>query len=253
MLIIPSLYIQEGKAISLYKGQENEQKKVYSRSPLNLAKEFAKAGATMIHLIDLDGSAAGQPINHKTIQAITSECNVPIELGGGVRTMVDVDRLFEIGVSRVILGVSARDLIPEALQKYGPERIIFGLKARRHMVESDSLPEDSDEVAEFAAKIAKFGITQIVYKDMEKQGTLYHPNYDDVDRLLETLGDDIQIYSSGGVAALDDLRILETIGTTGVIFSRAIIEHKISLRDAITQYETTQDTEVLLESLPGTR
>lgn len=239
MLIIPSLYIQQGKSVSLYKGQDNDQKKVYSKSPLNLAIEFQKQNASMLHLIDLDGSEAGQPINGEMIQEICSRLQIPVEVGGGVRTMQDIDRLFEIGVSRVILGVSANGLLEEAIAKYGPDKIIFGIKARRHMVESDSLPEDSDEVLEYIPKILKTGVKQIIYKDMEKQGTLYHPNYDDVDSLLEVLGDDIKVFSSGGVAAYDDLRILNTIGATGVIISRAFLDRKISLNEAIKRYESS--------------
>ena len=249
MLIIPALYIQKGKCISFYKGVENAQKKVYNRSPLNLALEFQKQGASMIHVIDLDGSDIGQPINVKLLKQICEKLEIPVEIGGGVRSLVDIDHLFEIGAARVILGVSARGIIQEALKKYGPNKIIFGIKARRNIIESDSLPEDSDEVIEFATKIVQMGITQIVYKDMEKMGTLYHPNYDEVDRLLVGLGDGLKICSSGGLAALDDLRILNTIGTTGVIASRAFIEGKLNLREIIERYETTQERLALLDPL----
>ncbi len=242
MLIIPALYIENGKSISLYKGHDNEQKKIYSRSPLNMAREFAKKGASLIQIIDLDGSREGCPVNQKMLQKIINETGARLEVGGGVRTMADIESLINIGVYRVILGVSARDLIPEALAKYGPEKIVFGIKARQDMmVDSDSRRGNGDEVVEVAASVVEMGIKHIVYKDLERQGTLYHPNYDDVDRLIVSLGDRAKIYSSGGVVILDDLRILDTIGTSGVIVSRAFIEHKLSLKESIDYYQTPGD------------
>lgn len=249
MLIIPGIYLQHGKAVSLYKGHENDQKKVYSKSPLNMAREFVNNGASMIHLIDLDGSANGGPMNLELIEEICSEFNVPVEIGGGIRSIKNIQQLFNRGAARVILGVSARHLIPEALKKYGPARIILGIKARRNMVESDSLPPESDEVIEIAEQAVAQGITQIVYKDMERQGALYHPNYDDVDRLILMLKG-IKIFSSGGIVANNDLEILSSIGTAGALLSRSLIEHKISLFKAIERYETDQDRASLAESLP---
>ncbi|MBT5017076.1 hypothetical protein HN748_02095 [Candidatus Peregrinibacteria bacterium] len=254
MLIIPALYIQKGHAISLYKGHENEQKKIYKRSALNLAREFEKKGAKLIQVIDLDGSYEGHPVNTGLLEKFVRELKTPLEVGGGVRTMEDIDRLMNIGVFRVILGVTARDLLPSALEKYGPERIVFGIKARQDMmVDSDSLRDNSDEVIEVGQSVVAMGVKHIVYKDLEREGTLYHPNYDDIDRLIEGLGPSVSIYSSGGIVMLDDLRILETIKAKGVVASRGFIEHKISLKAAIDQYQTTQDEATVLDFFSGTR
>lgn len=252
MLIIPSLYLQNGRSVSLYKGHENEQKKIYSRTPIEMAREFAGNGASLIQIIDLDGSHNHGPENLEVIKEITRELSIPVEVGGGIRSMETLDQCFNTGVARVILGVSARELIPEALAKYGADRIIFGIKARRSLVESDNLPADSDEVVEIAEKVVAQGITQIIYKDMETQGALYHPNYDDVDRLILILGPDIKIFSSGGVTSLTDLSILHEIKTAGVTISRALIEYKLSLSKAINYYETDQDR-AFLPDLPATR
>lgn len=233
MLIIPAIYIENGKAVSLYKGHNNEQKTIYTRSPLNIARDFAKHQPSLIQIIDLDASRAGQPVNLKIIERITLETGVPIEVGGGIRTIKDIDVLMSLGISRVILGVSARPLIPEALAKYGPDRIIFGIKAKQNMIiDSDTPTEDSDEVIEIGQSVVQMGIKHIVYKDLERQGTLYHPNYDDLDRLIEGLTG-VYIYSSGGVVSMEDLELLTRIGTAGVIISRALIEHKLSLAEAI--------------------
>jgi phosphoribosylformimino-5-aminoimidazole carboxamide ribotide isomerase len=252
MLIIPSLYIQKGKAVSLYKGHDNDQKKVYSKSPLNMAKEFAANGAALIQIIDLDGSQNHGPENLSIIRDIIEAVNVPIEVAGGIRSMEHIQECFDAGVHSVVLGVSARDLIPEALAKYGSGRILFGIKARRSMVESDSLPPESDEVIEIAEQVVELGITQVIYSDMEAQGVLFHPNYDDVDRLLMILPNHIKIYSSGGIKGMNDLDILYKIKTAGAIVSRALIEHKISISKAIDFYETDQDR-AFLRDLPETR
>lgn len=233
MLIIPSLYIQKGRCVSLYKGHENDQKKTYNRSPLNIAIEFQKQGAKEIQLVDMDGVQQGVMVNMKTIEQCLERLKTSIQVAGQIRTLEEVQHLFDLGVKRVILGVSARNLIPEAIRKYGEERIIFGIKARREWVESDSLPEESDEVIEMAEAMVRKGIKQIIYNDMERQGTLYHPNYDDVDRLITYLDPTVKVYSSGGVTALDDFRILKSIGTYGVLVSRAFVEHKINLSEAV--------------------
>ena len=252
MLIIPALYLQQGRAVSLYKGQENDQKKVYARDLFKIAREFAANGASLIQIVDLDGSRNNGPENWKVIQTIINNLSVPIELCGGIRSMEMLNRCFENKVARVILGVSARKLIPEALAKYGPEKISFGIKARQSKVESDHLPPDSDEVVEIAEQAVAHGITRIVYKDMEVQGALYHPNYDDVDRLVLMLGPKIKIISSGGVTSLGDLDILYKIKAAGVTVSRALIEHKLSLSKAIDFYETDQDRALRLD-FPDTR
>jgi phosphoribosylformimino-5-aminoimidazole carboxamide ribotide isomerase len=239
MLIIPALYIENGKAVTLYKGHDNAQKKTYSRSPLNIAKDFASRGAGLIQLIDLDGSRAGAPQNLKLIQKIATETGTKIEVGGGIRTLEDIDALMQRGISRVILGVTARNIIPAALEKYGPDRIVFGIKAKRNMiVDSDSLSENSDQVIDIAKSVAELGVKHIVYKDLEKQGTLYHPNYDDVDRLIIALPD-VYIYSSGGIASMEDFNILSGIGAAGVVACRAFVEYKINLREVLRNYQST--------------
>lgn len=237
MLIIPALYLQHGRCVSLYKGQDNEQKKVYSNSPLKLAAQWENQGVTRFHLIDIDHSMGTDPKkNHDVIAGICQRGNVPVEVGGGVRTLEGIEALFTLGVQRVVLGVSARGIIPDALAKYGPERIVFGIKARKSFVESDSLPEDSDEVLEIAEQVIAQGITEIVYKDMEREGTLYHPNYDEIERLIYFMKPGIKIYSSGGVTDLSDLKILSDIGTQGVLIGRALMEHQINLREALERY-----------------
>src|SRR3989339_15869 len=184
MLIVPAIYIQKGRCVSLYKGQETVQKKIYPGSPVNWAKSFERKGCSLIHVIDLDASQQGDLQNFKIIQKICEVVKVPISVGGAIRSIEMMETIFKMGVKKVVLGVAARFMVEEAIYKYGADNIFFGIKARREWVESDSLPEEADEVIEIAEQKAKKGVTQIVYNDMERQGTLYHPNYDEVDRLI---------------------------------------------------------------------
>jgi phosphoribosylformimino-5-aminoimidazole carboxamide ribotide isomerase len=241
MLIIPSLYIEKGRTVSLYKGEENEQKTVYNKSPLNVAKSFEKQGASLIHIIDIDASRGQGSNNLDLIKKIVNELKIPIEIGGGIRTLANIEALFSVGVKRVVLGVSAEPILEKALKKYGPDRIVLGIKARKSFVESDNLPPDSDEVLEVAEKALAKGVRYMVYKDLEREGTLFHPNYDEIERLLFFLGGKAKIFSSGGVTTLEDLSILRNLGATGVLVSRALLEYKIDLKEAIRYCETPED------------
>ncbi|KKT74987.1 MAG: 1-(5-phosphoribosyl)-5-[(5-phosphoribosylamino)methylideneamino] imidazole-4-carboxamide isomerase [Candidatus Peregrinibacteria bacterium GW2011_GWA2_44_7] len=233
MLIIPSFTLQKGRCISLYKGKDNAQKKTYGGSPVNKALEFQRQGAPKFHCVDWDGSLQEKPVNLKLIGQLCDHLEIPVQVAGGIRSMEHIEMLFELGVSEVVIGVSGRDFIPQAIQKYGTERIFLGIKSRREWVESDSLPEESDEVIEIAEQMVEKGVTRIITTDMERQGALYHPNYDDVDRLILLLGNRAQIFSCGGVVSMEDLKILKSIKTTGVLIGRALLEHKLNLAEAV--------------------
>lgn len=254
MLIIPALYLHRGRCVSWYKGTENDQKSVYHASLIKTAVRFEKEGAALLHVTDLD-SATGGIMNEELFHGIRNAITIPIEIGGGVRSLEHIDALFKMGMDRVIVGVSARQLIPEALKKHGPEKIIFGLKARGSFVDSDSLPPESDEVLEIAKQVIDLGVRKIVYKDLEREGTLFHPNYDEIERLLYFMPEGIEIFSSGGVASLRDLQILAGLEPKGVLIGRALMEHKINLKEAVETYETASDRLTLLEisSALGTR
>lgn len=234
MRIIPALHLLNGKPVSLYKGTDNAQKVVHRANPLTLAKEFQLRGASLLHVVDLGNSEA-------EVEKIVAASSAPVQVAGGIRDMKTVTRWIERGAARVVLGVAARHLLREAVEAYGPERIVFGIKARRHKVESESLPKDSDEVVEVAEQAIDQGVLHILYSDMERQGTLFHPNYDDMERLLLLLGERARIYSAGGVAAMEDFKILNELGTAGVVVSRAFVEHHLDMAVAIERYETDED------------
>lgn len=237
MLIIPSLTLQKGRCISLYKGKDNAQKKTYQGSPVNRALDFQRHGAPRVHCTDWDGSLKGEPVNLKLIGQLCEELKIPVQVAGGIRSLTHIETLFALGVSEVVIGVSGREFIPQAIQKYGAERIFFGIKSRGEWVESDSLPEESDEVLEMAEQMVEKGVTRIIYTDMERQGALYHPNYDDIDRLVLFLGNRAQIFSCGGVVSMEDLKILESINAAGVLIGRAFLEYKLSLSEAVRAFE----------------
>ncbi len=229
MQIIPSLHLQDGKCVSWYKGQQNKQKKTYFNEPLRMAKLFDMQGAKKLQIIDLNGSITGKFGNTHLIQKICNSIKSEVQLGGGIRRMEDIEKAFELGAKRVILGVSSIAILKDALNKYGGNKIIMGIKARHDLVETDlTLEGRATEVTLLAKEVQKIGITQIIYKDLEAEGTLYHPNFDIIEKIIYETGGEMDIYSSGGVADEYDLKLMKDTGAAGIIISRAFMENKLS-------------------------
>ncbi|EKD64293.1 MAG: hypothetical protein ACD_51C00028G0019 [uncultured bacterium] len=237
MKIIPNIYLLDGKCVSLYKGKENEQKRVYYKEPFHTARLFESEGAKTIQITDLNGSKTGSLYHTTIIKKICSGVDSEIQLAGGIRDMDSVEKAFKLGVSRVILGVSAIRILKEALAKYGSDKIIFGIKGRKNMVDTDlTLEGSAPEVTELAKEVEKTGVTQIIYKDLEMEGALYHPNFDEIERLIYETDGRIAVYSSGGIADEYDIKLLKDAGAAGVIVSRAFMEDVLDLSDMIEKY-----------------
>lgn len=233
MEIIPAIYIQEGKCVSWYKGYDNDQKKIYSKSPETAAKFFAGEGAKKLQIIDLDGSTAGKIINKKIIEQIKRETSLEIQVGGGIRQMEDIKELFNLGIDRVILGYSAFPIIETSFKKYGPDKILAGIKAKDDKIVTDKKLENPISVEDYAKKLVEIGIKNIIYKNIETEGTLY-PQYDEADRLNAVTR--INIYLSGGIGDMRDLEILQKAGLKGVIISKAFFEGKLDLMKCILKF-----------------
>jgi len=231
-MIIPCLYIQDGKCVSLYKGDQNKQKKVYLKDPLQMAKVFDMQGAKKLQIVDLNASKTGELENASLISRICKNIKSEVQLGGGIRTMENIKKAFELGVKRVILGVSSITILKEALREYGPDKIIMGIKARHDIVDTDlTLGGKVAEVTLLAKEVKDIGIKQIIYKDLEAEGTLYHPNFDMIEKIIYETGGEVEVYSSGGVAAEYDLKLLKDTGAAGVIIGRAFMENVLSFPD----------------------
>jgi len=224
MEVIPVLYILKGEIVTLYKGSF-DQKFVYEKNPLDFALEFEREGAKEIYVVDLDKSEFGTDINIETIKKIRSEISVPIIYGGGMRSINDIDDAFKNGMNRVVLGVSAEDVYMSAIKKYGADKIIVGIKAKGDEVVTDVERKFPLRVIDFAESLPKIGVTQVLFKDIWKEGTQIGPNYDEPDRILRMLP--LQVYYSGGISKEKHLKTLKDIGVKVAVVGKALYEREL--------------------------
>ena len=235
MIFYPAIDLKDGACVRLIKGDMNTAT-VFNASPADQALQFASAGAEWIHVVDLNGAFAGAPVNEAAAKDIIS-AGVPVQLGGGIRSMATIDAWFSAGVERVILGTAAvknPDLVRKACRAY-PGRIAVGIDARDGRVATEGWADVSDlEVADLAQRFLDTGVAVIIHTDIERDGVLKGPNVAASAELARSVA--IPVIVSGGVASLDDLKSIKAetgSGISGVISGRAIYDGRIDVADAI--------------------
>ncbi|MDR1567385.1 MAG: 1-(5-phosphoribosyl)-5-[(5-phosphoribosylamino)methylideneamino]imidazole-4-carboxamide isomerase [Streptococcaceae bacterium] len=233
MQILPAIDIKDGRAVRLYKGDFN-QETVVNQSPLAQAEIFAQAGVEYIHVVDLDGALDGVATNAKLIAEIKAKTGLKIEVGGGIRTIEQIEAYLKAGIDRVIIGsmaVKSPDFVSESLHKFGDDKIVVGIDAKGGMVATEGWLEVSDvDYLILAKKMEDLGVRLFVYTDVDRDGTLEGPNFLHYQRLVETL-EFGKVIASGGVHAASDLVELEKIGVHGVIVGKAYYSGKITLAE----------------------
>jgi len=236
MIIFPAIDIRGGKCVRLLKG-DFDKETVFSDKPEEIAKKWEAQGATFLHLVDLDGARAGHPVNLLTVKAIIAAVNIPVELGGGIRTLADVKSVLDLGVRRVILGsVAVRDpeLVREACRLYG-DRVVVGIDARDGMVAVDGWEASGNIGAvDLAKKMGEAGVKTIIYTDISRDGTLAGVNVESTAQLARESG--VRVVASGGVKSIDDIRALlpyESDGIEGVIVGKSIYMGTLDLPAAL--------------------
>ena len=233
MIIYPAIDVIHGKCVRLSQGRFSDET-VYSDSPLKIAEKWQAAGAKYIHVVDLDGARAGESKNFKTIAEIASMLNVPVQTGGGIRSMETVEKILGAGIQRVILGTSAvkdRDFVEQALLKY-PDRVAIGIDAKNGMVAIEGWEKTSDFTAiDFAIKMEGLGAKTIIYTDIARDGMLSGPNLKGMEEMTKALK--IDVIASGGVSRLKDIENLRTTGVKGVIVGKALYTGAVELARAI--------------------
>ena len=236
MIIFPAIDIRDGKCVRLFKGDFN-QENVFSDKPEEMAEKWQAEGAEFLHLVDLDGALAGKSQNLATVKKIIAAVNIPVELGGGIRTMENIDEVLALGVKRVILGsvaVKNPDLVKEACAKYG-ERIVVGIDAKDGIVAVDGWGVSGNvDVITLAKEMAKAGVKTIIYTDISRDGTLAGVNVAATAKLARESG--INIVASGGVKSTADIKALlpyEKDGIEGVIVGKSIYMKTLDLAEAI--------------------
>lgn len=235
MKIFPAIDIRGGKAVRLYKG-DFAQETVFGE-PEEMARKWEAAGGEFLHLVDLDGARAGKSVNLAVVKRIIAAVNIPVELGGGIRTMENIDEVLAAGVQRVILGsVAAKNpaLVKEACAKYG-DRVVVGIDAKDGIVAVDGWEASGNvEAVVLAKEMAKAGVKTIIYTDISRDGTLEGVNVEATAELARESG--IKVVASGGVKSLDHIKALlpyEKDGIEGVIVGKSIYMGTLDLTEAI--------------------
>jgi len=236
MIVFPAIDIRDGKCVRLLKG-DFQQETIFSDSPAAMAKKWQSQGAKYLHLVDLDGALAGSSQNLTAIKEILSVVDIPVELGGGIRTMEQIETLLALGITRVILGSAAvknPDLVRKACAKFG-ERIVVGIDAKDGIVAVEGWGKSGNiGVIELAQKMKAAGVKTIIYTDINRDGTLSGVNVEATVKLAQESG--IKIVASGGVKSLEDIRVLkaqEAAGIEGVIAGKSIYMGTLDLAAAI--------------------
>ena len=236
MIIFPAIDLRDGKCVRLLRG-DFAKETVYSSNPEDVALRWVREGAEYLHVVDLDGALAGKPQNTEVIKKILSSVQIPIEVGGGIRTLETIENTLELGVKRVILGsvaVQNRSLVKEACQRYR-DRIVVGIDAKDGITVIDGWGVSGGIPAvELAKELASFGLKTNIYTDISRDGTLSGVNIEATSKLAIESG--VDIIASGGVKSLEDIHALkkrEVDGIVGVIAGKSIYEGTLSLSEAI--------------------
>jgi len=245
LILFPAIDLKDGQCVRLYKG-DMEKATVFNDNPAGQAKTFEAAGAEWLHLVDLNGAFAGQPVNGEAVEGILSAVSMPVQLGGGIRDMKTIEMWLGKGIRRVILGtvaVKTPDLVRQAAREF-PGRVVVGIDARSGMVAVDGWADTTQmRAADLARAFEDAGVAAIVYTDIDRDGALTGVNVDATAALAEAVS--IPIIASGGVAGPDDLERLKTAagrcrGTIeGVISGRAIYDGRLTLESALRQLAET--------------
>lgn len=238
MRLYPAIDIIGGQAVRLVQG-DYDKETVYDKDPVAVAKKWEEAGASYIHVVDLDGALDGQWANRKTIKAIVDAVNIPVQTGGGVRTLEDIEERLKAGVSRVILGtvaVKKPEIVSHAVTKFGSDKIVVGIDAKNGMVAIHGWEEVSDMSALALCRAAKaVGVKTIVYTDIAKDGMMQGPNVEQTKHLVEATG--LDIIASGGVSSYEDLAEVLASGAEGAIIGKALYTDAIDLKVAVEKFE----------------
>ena len=236
MEIIPAIDLLDGACVRLHQG-DYEQVTRFSDDPVAQALSWQNQGATRLHLVDLDGAKRGEPVNDAAVRAITAALDIPVQLGGGVRSVERAQDLLGCGLDRVILGTVAieqPELVSQLAQRY-PNQIVVGIDAKEGKVATRGWIEQSDVLAtDLARRLSDAGIAAIITTDIATDGTLAGPNLTALREMAEASS--VPVIASGGIGCMGDLLSLlplEALGVSGVIVGRALYDGRVELAEAI--------------------
>jgi phosphoribosylformimino-5-aminoimidazole carboxamide ribotide isomerase len=236
MIVFPAIDMRRGCCVRLLQGRV-EAEAVYFDDPVAVAVEWEKQGAQWLHLVDLDGAMASEDNNRVLARRIFKGLGIPVQFGGGIRSLETLEELLEAGASRVIVGTAAvenEEFLTQALSQFR-ERLVIGLDARDGVIATRGWQQtESLHAVSFARKLAEMGVERIVYTDISRDGMLCGPSLSATRQIAEESG--LKVIASGGISSLDDLRHikdLEPYGVEGVIVGKALYEGKFTLKQAL--------------------
>lgn len=238
MKLYPAIDMKDGRCVRLQQGRF-DQVKIYSDSPAEVAALWESKGASFLHLVDLDGALRGRSVNAECIRQIVQTVQIPTELGGGIRTLNDIEEVLELGVYRAIIGTKAvedPDMLRQAVERFGAEHIVVGIDAKDGMVAVNGWEEVSQVSAmELALQMKEMGVKTIIYTDISRDGMLSGPNVEATKRLSDATG--LDVVASGGVSCMEDLRKIHEAGIHGAIMGKSLYEGRIDLVEAVMEFE----------------
>lgn len=236
MIILPAIDIKDGNCVRLFKGDFSTAEKV-AADYMETAKGFEKAGASWIHMVDLDGAKEGRPVNTQIYKDVAKKTSLKVEVGGGIRNIDTIRQYLSMGISRVIIGSAALknpELVKEAVLNFGSEKIAVGIDSKNGMVAAEGWLESSDvHYIQLAKEMIKISVRYFIVTDISKDGTLSGVNALQLKELSEAVGDACNIIASGGVHTIEDIIACKKLGLYGTICGKSIYKGTLDLREAV--------------------
>jgi len=234
MLIIPAIDLIGGKCVRLLKGDYAAQT-TYAEDPVGQALKFQEAGFRRLHIVDLEGAKDGLGRNREAIRKIVESVEIPIQVGGGIRASEDVEQLLGWGVCYLILGTVALkqpETVAGWVKRWGGEPLIVSLDLRGGRLQSEGWLEESPvSLEEMTSRLSAWGVSQVICTDIERDGTLDHPNYDTYSKLLALLASGTTLIAAGGVCSIGQIEKLKHVGVEAAIVGKAIYEGQVTLEE----------------------
>ncbi len=233
MQVIPAIDIKDGAVVRLFKG-DFAQSTVFSHDPVETARGWQEQGAALLHVVDLDGTARGNSRNLSVVAAVTAALDIPVQMGGGLRDLASIEQAVAAGVARIVLGTAALEqpeLVAKACARY-PGRVVVALDARNGKVTTHGWQQESAvDMFDLAHAMVEKGVSRFLYTDVERDGTLSQPNFQATGALAQAVP--VPVIASGGVASLEHLTRLTTLGVEGAIVGVALYRGAFTLPTAL--------------------
>ena len=235
MEVIPSIDIKSGQCVRLYQGDYSRET-IYSNDPVSIATRYQELGAPRLHIVDLDGAATGEMYNLSLIHQIVSTLQIPVQVGGGIRSSEIAEKMLGMGVDRVVVGTAAIEnpgLVKDICTDYGSASVVIALDAKNGEVAIKGWTETTSvNILDLAYSMKEIGVTRILYTDISRDGTLTEPNFLANERLVNESG--LSVLASGGVTTLHHLSRLADLGVEGAILGKSLYTGDIDLKEAIS-------------------